>query len=100
MNPYNQGRYNPGRAHHEHSMKQQRERSQDALRNMSRNSKKQRARGRAAEAQRITVQGSEAIPDQQRQMTVPPVAGWYADPWSQAPLRWWDGLQWTSHTGS
>ncbi|MDT7759731.1 MAG: hypothetical protein QOH27_5629 [Mycobacterium sp.] len=26
--------------------------------------------------------------------------GWYADPWKQAPMRWWDGLQWTSHTGS
>lgn len=24
-----------------------------------------------------------------------PVAGWYADPWQQAALRWWDGLQWT-----
>ncbi len=26
-------------------------------------------------------------------MTVP--AGWYADPWRQARLRWWDGAQWT-----
>jgi ATP-dependent DNA helicase PIF1 len=26
-------------------------------------------------------------------MTVP--AGWYADPWQQARLRWWDGAQWT-----
>lgn len=25
-------------------------------------------------------------------------AGWYADPWGQAPLRWWDGAQWTSWT--
>ena len=24
-----------------------------------------------------------------------PVAGWYADPWQQAALRWWDGRQWT-----
>ena len=24
-----------------------------------------------------------------------PVAGWYADPWQQAALRWWDGIQWT-----
>lgn len=24
-----------------------------------------------------------------------PVAGWYADPWHQAALRWWDGVQWT-----
>lgn len=25
-------------------------------------------------------------------------AGWYADPWAQALLRWWDGTEWTSHT--
>ncbi|MBN3511475.1 DUF2510 domain-containing protein [Mycolicibacterium septicum] len=24
-----------------------------------------------------------------------PVAGWYADPWRVAELRWWDGTQWT-----
>ncbi|WP_260508861.1 exonuclease domain-containing protein [Mycolicibacterium farcinogenes] len=24
-----------------------------------------------------------------------PVAGWYADPWQVAALRWWDGTQWT-----
>ena len=24
-----------------------------------------------------------------------PIAGWYADPWQLAPLRWWDGVQWT-----
>jgi len=24
-------------------------------------------------------------------------AGWYADPWRQAPLRWWDGEDWTGH---
>ncbi len=29
-------------------------------------------------------------------MTV--AAGWYADPWAQAPLRWWDGTQWTGLT--
>ncbi|MCX5046704.1 DUF2510 domain-containing protein [Aldersonia sp. NBC_00410] len=27
-------------------------------------------------------------------MTASP--GWYSDPWVQAELRWWDGLQWTS----
>ena len=27
-----------------------------------------------------------------------PQAGWYADPWRQARLRWWDGKQWTGHT--
>lgn len=25
-------------------------------------------------------------------------AGWYADPWGQAPLRWWDGARWTHWT--
>jgi DNA polymerase-3 subunit epsilon len=25
-------------------------------------------------------------------------AGWYDDPWSQAPWRWWDGQQWKGHT--
>ncbi|WP_078324147.1 exonuclease domain-containing protein, partial [Mycobacteroides salmoniphilum] len=29
-------------------------------------------------------------------MTV--ACGWYADPWRQAPLRWWDGTQWTAWT--
>lgn len=33
---------------------------------------------------------SEPQPDAE---SVP--AGWYGDPWSQAPLRWWDGMQWT-----
>jgi len=30
-------------------------------------------------------------------MTVP--AGWYADPWGQTQLRWWDGAQWTGSVG-
>lgn len=25
-------------------------------------------------------------------------AGWYQDPWGQAPYRWWDGSAWTAHT--
>jgi ATP-dependent DNA helicase PIF1 len=25
-------------------------------------------------------------------------AGWYTDPWGQAALRWWDGMQWTGFT--
>lgn len=25
-------------------------------------------------------------------------AGWYADPWLQAPMRWWDGTAWTGYT--
>lgn len=24
--------------------------------------------------------------------------GWYADPWAEAPLRYWDGSEWTGHT--
>jgi hypothetical protein len=23
--------------------------------------------------------------------------GWYADPWRQAPTRWWNGVRWTGH---
>ena len=29
--------------------------------------------------------------------TLPPAA-WYRDPWGVAPLRWWDGWNWTSFT--
>lgn len=25
-------------------------------------------------------------------------AGWFADPWGQAPLRWWNGVEWTGDT--
>src|SRR5262245_64426838 len=31
-------------------------------------------------------------------MPMPIPAGWYDDPWRQAPLRRWDGQQWTGHT--
>ena len=31
-------------------------------------------------------------------MTMTP-AGWYPDPWRAAPQRYWDGSQWTEHTG-
>jgi hypothetical protein len=27
-------------------------------------------------------------------------AGWYADPWAQARLRYWDGASWTEHTAA
>jgi hypothetical protein len=27
-----------------------------------------------------------------------PAAGWYPDPWRQAPQRYWDGRAWTPHT--
>lgn len=26
------------------------------------------------------------------------LAGWYPDPWRRAPLRWWDGANWTAWT--
>ncbi|MCW2679250.1 MAG: rane protein-like protein [Frankiales bacterium] len=27
-----------------------------------------------------------------------PLAGWYADPWQQSHLRWWDGTAWSAAT--
>ena len=27
-------------------------------------------------------------------------AGWYADPWEHAPMRWWDGAAWTGNVSS
>lgn len=32
--------------------------------------------------------------------TPPPPPGWYADPWAQQPLRFWDGTRWTPHTAA
>jgi hypothetical protein len=29
-----------------------------------------------------------------------PGPGWFTDPWGQAPLRWWDGSQWTGNVHS
>ncbi|MDQ3357260.1 MAG: DUF2510 domain-containing protein, partial [Actinomycetota bacterium] len=29
-----------------------------------------------------------------------PPAAWYADPYGQARLRWWDGGRWTEHTAA
>ena len=31
--------------------------------------------------------------------STPPAPGWYADPYREAPLRWWDGRQWTPQVG-
>jgi len=31
---------------------------------------------------------------------VRPPAGWYPDPWGQAPWRWWDGTVWTGYAGA
>lgn len=30
----------------------------------------------------------------------PAAAGWYADPWLEKRLRWWDGRAWSGHTSS
>ncbi|KQR50807.1 hypothetical protein ASF88_16380 [Leifsonia sp. Leaf336] len=31
--------------------------------------------------------------------SIRPAAGWYPDPYREAPLRWWDGTQWTGQVG-
>ena len=31
---------------------------------------------------------------------VQPAPGWFPDPWGAAPLRWWDGWQWTGHVST
>lgn len=49
--------------------------------------------GEAASSPRVTPQV-----DATQQEPLPPQAGWYADPWQQSRLRWWDGKQWTGHT--
>src|SRR5262245_47768990 len=33
------------------------------------------------------------VADTEWSRSAPP--GWFADPWGQAPLRWWDGYHWT-----
>jgi hypothetical protein len=75
-------------------------RSEEQARNTQRAFKKQRARRSAAEEQIKAAQAWEghAVPDAQRQLTESVAAGWYADPWKQARVRWWDGQQWTTHT--
>jgi DivIVA domain-containing protein len=37
----------------------------------------------------------EPVPQPADRAPVP--AGWYGDPWLVAPLRWWDGREWTAH---
>ena len=34
-------------------------------------------------------------PGQQRDGAAGSGAAWYADPWGEAPFRWWDGERWT-----
>ena len=34
-------------------------------------------------------------PGQQRDAAAGSGAAWYADPWGEAPFRWWDGERWT-----
>lgn len=31
--------------------------------------------------------------------STPPAPGWYPDPYREAPLRWWDGRQWSAQVG-
>jgi len=42
-------------------------------------------------------EGSEqpSLSSESQTETATTPAGWYDDPWSQAPLRWWDGTTWT-----
>jgi hypothetical protein len=38
------------------------------------------------------------LPEKERPPAPPPEelgGAWYADPWGQAPFRWWDGQRWT-----
>jgi hypothetical protein len=38
------------------------------------------------------------VPEKERPPQADPTTqggAWYADPWGQAPFRWWDGRQWT-----
>lgn len=42
--------------------------------------------------------GPDAVPEPTAPAANLPPAGWYADPWAAAPLRWWDGHEWTSHS--
>ena len=42
---------------------------------------------------------SATVGDAVGQGTFPP-AGWYRDPWGMAPLRWWDGRNWTAFTSA
>lgn len=37
-------------------------------------------------------------PDSGHRRSMDNAAGWYPDPWRQAPLRWWDGTQWHAAT--
>ncbi len=45
--------------------------------------------------------GSAEIPEwtpQRSRETAPGQSAWHSDPWGVAPLRWWDGRQWTGFT--
>ena len=66
----------------------------------NRRGKNRRAQLRASEHLKATQQlqdNAVAVQDCANPTAQP---RWYADPWKQAPLRWWDGQRWTSHTES
>lgn len=43
----------------------------------------------------IYVLPEKAGDERSEQPRGPPGGAWYADPWGQAPYRWWDGERWT-----
>jgi hypothetical protein len=77
-----------------------RERDREFQRRVERQRKANRLRDKQPRVQ----QGQEQEHDienrhpQSRSAALGPEPGWYADPWRRAPLRWWDGSQWTSAT--
>ena len=49
----------------------------------------------AVQTQEVTEQSGP--PSEHSSEAAATSAGWYGDPWNQAPLRWWDGMEWTGN---